>query len=115
MDVSNGICGTTSDTVVVTIEDCTTFVVPDAFSPNGDGVNDVYEISNIQFYPNNKFQVFNRWGDLVYEANPYVNEWDGRSSKGFNTDQGLPEGTYYYILDLGDGSEVLNGFIYLRR
>lgn len=113
--VDNGTCGSTMDTIVVTLINCVDFVIPDAFSPNGDGTNDVLEIPNIQYYPNNTFQVFNRWGSLVFEAGPYVNDWDGRSKSGFNSDKGLPESTYYYILDLGDGSEVLKGFIYLRR
>lgn len=113
--VDNGTCGATSDTVTVNIKDCTTIEVPDAFSPNGDGTNDDFVIPNIEYYPENAFKVFNRWGDQVYEAAPYINDWDGRSESGLNTGEGLPESTYYYILDLGDGSEVLNGFIYLRR
>lgn len=113
--VDNGTCGTTSDTVTVNIKDCTTITIPDAFSPNGDGTNDDFVIPNIEYYPENNFKVFNRWGDLVFEAAPYTNDWDGHSQKGFSTGEGLPESTYYYILELGDGSDGLNGFIYLRK
>ena len=113
--VSNGDCGTTTDTMTVFIKDCLTIKIPDAFSPNGDGVNDLFEITNIESYPENTFQVFNRWGNKVYEAKPYTNKWDGTSQFGSAFKEGLPESTYYYILDLGNGSEAYTGFIYLRR
>jgi gliding motility-associated-like protein len=113
--VSNGDCGTTTDTMTVFIKDCLTIKIPDAFSPNGDGVNDLFEITNIESYPENSFQVFNRWGNKVYEAKPYTNKWDGTSQFGSAFKEGLPESTYYYILDLGNGSEAYTGFIYLRR
>ena len=74
--VSNGECGTTTDTMTVLVKDCETIVIPDAFSPNGDGTNDVFVITNIEYYPSNKFLVFNRWGNKVYEATPYNNQWD---------------------------------------
>ena len=113
--VDNGTCGTTSDTMVVVIKDCLTIRVPDAFSPNGDGVNDVFVIPNIDSYPDNRFQVFNRWGNKVLDRAPYRNDWDGTSQFGALFGEKLPESTYYYVLDLGNGSEAFTGFIYLRR
>ncbi len=113
--VSNGECGTTTDTMTVLVKDCETIVIPDAFSPNGDGTNDVFVITNIEYYPSNKFLVFNRWGNKVYEATPYNNQWDGTSQFGSAFKEGLPEGTYYYILDLGTDKEPFTGYIYLRR
>ncbi|MBK9177326.1 MAG: gliding motility-associated C-terminal domain-containing protein [Flavobacteriales bacterium] len=113
--VDNGDCGTTTDTMTVYIKDCLTINIPDAFSPNGDGTNDLFEITNIESYPENTFQVFNRWGNKVYEAKPYTNKWDGTSQFGSAFKEGLPESTYYYILDLGNGSDAYTGFIYLRR
>lgn len=113
--VSNGDCGTTTDTMTVLIKDCETIVIPDAFSPNGDGINDVFVITNIEYYPDNKFVVFNRWGNKVYEATPYTNQWDGTSQFGSAFKEGLPEGTYYYILEAGNGKDPFTGFIYLRR
>jgi gliding motility-associated-like protein len=89
--------------------------IPDAFSPNGDGVNDVLVITNIETYPNNRITIFNRWGNKVYEASPYRNQWDGTSQFGSMYGETLPESTYYYVLDLGDGSDARTGFIYLRR
>lgn len=113
--VDNGACGTTSDTVVVRLKDCLTLVIPNAFSPNGDGTNDIYTIANIEFYPENTFIVFNRWGNKVFEATPYVNTWDGTSQFGTAFGEQLPESTYYYVLDPGTGDESFTGYIYLRR
>ena len=115
--VDNGTCGTTSDTMAVYIEDCLTIIIPDAFSPNGDGTNDVFVIHNIESYPQNEFTIFNRWGNKVFEATPYTNyqAWDGTSQFGAAFGEKLPESTYYYILDLGNGVDPYTGFIYLRR
>ncbi|HMN05534.1 MAG TPA: gliding motility-associated C-terminal domain-containing protein [Flavobacteriales bacterium] len=113
--VDNGACGTSSDTMLVVLRDCSILVVPDAFSPNGDGVNDVYVIQGLEYYPNNKFQVFNRWGSKVYERSPYLNKWDGTSEGKANWGAKLPESTYYFILDPGNDKEVITGYIYLRR
>ncbi len=92
------------------------FFIPQGFSPNGDGVNDFFVIRGIKYYPNNEFQVLNRWGNLVYKEKGYNNTWDGRSAYGpkIGGDE-LPEGTYFYILDLGNGTKPYTGFIYLNR
>ena len=90
--------------------------VPEGFSPNGDGVNDTYVIQDIEYYPNNHFVVFNRWGNKVYEANPYDNSWHGQSEASFSfggTD--LPAGIYFYTLDLGDGSPIIKGYVYMNK
>lgn len=113
--LDNGDCGTTTDTVRIVLKDCLTLTIPNAFSPNGDGVNDVYTIDNIQYYPNNSFTVFNRWGNKVFEATPYTNTWDGTSQFGAAFGERLPESTYYYVLDPGTGDESFTGYIYLRR
>ncbi len=71
--------------------------IPNALTPNGDGSNDVFYIHNIWLYPNNKLQIYNRWGSKVHEVSGYNNEWDG-SRNG----EKLPEATYYYVLELGE-------------
>ncbi len=81
-------------------------------SPNGDGNNDVWKIKNIDKYPDNTVIIFNRWGDKLREFANYNNtdrSWDGRNEKG----EFLPDGTYFYILDVKDVG-VLKGWIYLR-
>jgi gliding motility-associated-like protein len=90
--------------------------IPEGFSPNGDGVNDNYVIRGLQIYPKNKLSIFNRWGNLVFKAEPYRNDWDGTSTFGLNIGgDKLPTGVYYYILDLGDDSKPSKGYIYLNR
>ncbi|HRH38523.1 MAG TPA: gliding motility-associated C-terminal domain-containing protein, partial [Flavobacteriales bacterium] len=113
--VFNGDCGTTRDTMIIVIKDCITITIPDAFSPNGDGVNDNVQILNIESYPNNDLIIFNRWGNKVYEASPYTNgqPWDGTSQFGSVFGEGLPESTYYYVLKLGNDTEPYTGYIYL--
>ncbi len=94
----------------------TTLNIPEGFSPNSDGTNDLYVIQGIGNYPKNKFSIFNRWGNQVFEAAPYTNTWNGKSTEGLRIGgDELPVGTYFYILDLGDGSPVKKGYIYLNR
>lgn len=93
----------------------TQIAIPQGFSPNNDGIGDKWVVKNIENYPNNTLLVFNRWGEEVFSASPYTNTWDGKASGGLNPGAGLPVGTYWYILELGDGSEVRKGYIYLNR
>ncbi|WP_170137926.1 cadherin domain-containing protein [Chitinophaga dinghuensis] len=76
-------------------------------TPNGDGINDRWMVKNISRYPNNEVRIFDRAGRMVYNRRGYANEWDGK----LNGHQ-LAEGTYYYILELGNG-QVVKGFITL--
>lgn len=80
------------------------------FSPNDDGTNDTLTINCIQDYPNNSLEIFDRYGNSVYQANRYDNSWKGTGKNG-----DLPKGTYFYILDLGDDSEVRKGWIQIIR
>ena len=94
----------------------TDFNIPEGFSPNGDGINDAFVIRGINNYPENTFAIFNRWGDKVFEANPYQNEWTGKCTTGLRVGgDELPIGTYFYVLDLGDGSDIFKGTIYLNK
>lgn len=63
--------------------------VPNVFTPNGDGINDYFEIKNLDSYVSNELVIYNRWGKKVYEASNYRNQWDGNS---------LNNGVYYYVL-----------------
>lgn len=93
------------------------FVIPSSFSPNGDGINDWWTIQGIDQYPDHSILVFNRWGQKVFEqtGGPFVG-WDGQAAFGVNAGSGiLPTGTYYYVVDLGDGSDPLKGTVYLKQ
>ena len=80
--------------------------IPSGFTPDGDGVNDLFIIPELEehpeAFPENQLVIFNRWGDIVFEAKPYENNWDGVNPE---TGKHLPAGTYYYIvrLDIGEG------------
>ncbi|MCW3075863.1 MAG: hypothetical protein JWO32_472, partial [Bacteroidetes bacterium] len=111
--VSNGLC---SDTATGEIKVFPAIVeVPEVFTPNGDGKNDVFEIKNIEYFPNNELIVFNRWGNVIYTMKGYSNEWNGTSNVNDKTGGGrLPTGTYYYLLKLNDGeNQVFRGFCQL--
>ncbi len=86
--------------------------VPDAFSPNGDGLNETWIIPGLVQYPENKMIVVNRWGTTVFEQRPYQNNWDGTGIG----NKPLPEGTYYYYLQLDSGDkEILSGPLTIIR
>ena|GEM_PF-2178594 len=98
----------------------TNLIIPNAFSPDGDGINDTWTIRGDlnQNYPNNKIYIFNRWGVSVFESKGYQNNWNGsnNSNSSGNRSSNLPVGTYFYVLDLnGDGSNVKKGYVYLTR
>ena len=92
-------------------------VVYNEFSPNGDGVNDYFKIDCISRYPGNSLQVYNRWGNIVFQTRSYKNDWDGTPNGRaiVQPEDQLPVGTYYYVLDLGDGSEPRTDWLYLNR
>jgi len=100
----------------VTQEQCLT--VFNEFSPNNDGANDSFFIECIEQYPNNMLQVFNRWGNKVFEMKNYDNSWDGTSMNRatISESEKLPVGTYYYILSLGDNTSTpKSGWLYISR
>ncbi|AWG26763.1 gliding motility-associated C-terminal domain-containing protein [Flavobacterium kingsejongi] len=90
-------------------------IVYNEFSPNNDGQNDLFRIDCIEKYPNNKLEVYNRYGSLVYKVNSYKNEWDGTANVNspVATDK-LAAGTYYYVLDTGTNI-IKKGWLYITR
>ena len=97
----------------------TYLIIPNAFSPDGDGINDTWTIRGDlnENYPNNQIRIFNRWGVSVYETKGYQNDWNGSNyNSSGSTSLNLPVGTYFYLLDLnGDGSNIKKGYVYLTR
>jgi gliding motility-associated-like protein len=99
-------------TVRVQVGDESLCDIPTIFTPNDDGVNDFYTIQCLssERFGNNEVTIFNQYGDEVFHARPYQNDWQGT----FNGEP-LPTGTYYYIVDFGDGSAPQKGFLVLER
>ncbi|MEZ4959771.1 MAG: gliding motility-associated C-terminal domain-containing protein [Saprospiraceae bacterium] len=93
-------------TLVFVKVSCDGLIVYNGFSPNGDGVNDFFKIDGIGAYPNHNIMVFNRWGNKVFQTKNYRNDWDG-----YWQGKRLPFGTYFYLIDLGDGSKWLSGYL----
>ncbi|WP_316806793.1 gliding motility-associated C-terminal domain-containing protein [Pedobacter agri] len=84
--------------------------VPNLFTPNGDGINDLFEIRGLNLFAQNDLVIVNRWGNEVYKSNNYQNNWSG---------EGLNEGTYYYLLRVKENAsapwQVFKGYITLIR
>ncbi|WP_158285116.1 gliding motility-associated C-terminal domain-containing protein, partial [Arenibacter aquaticus] len=83
----------------------------EAFTPNGDGINDAWVVPGINNYPNNVVKVFNRSGHEVYAKRNYQNDWNGRHKSGSSK---LPAGSYLYVIDLGNGTAPLQGWIFIN-
>ena len=100
------------DTVRVTVKENVENVlfIPNVLTPNNDGKNDTWFIRNVELFPRNRVRILNRWGDVVYQSEYYMNTWDGSFGGGK-----LPAGTYYYILDLGDNWGVFKGDVTIIR
>ncbi|MFM1852732.1 MAG: hypothetical protein RL164_49 [Bacteroidota bacterium] len=91
--------------------------VPEAFSPDGDGVNETLVIEGIDNIEGVSIIIFNRWGNEVFKDENYKNDWNGTSQSNLNVNgDELPTGTYFYILDTQTSKYgVLKGYIYLKR
>jgi gliding motility-associated-like protein len=105
---------------------CESIVIHNAFTPNGDTINDFFEISHIEdfdCYPTNSVEIYNRWGVLVYETKNYDNgskKFEGISEgrATLSKSEELPTGTYFYIIQwtTSDGQTVnKDGYLYLTR
>ncbi len=120
-ELCNNNCPELCQTAILSItvepdEDDACGEAPNGITPNGDGVNDelVFDelLNTTEEYPNNEIIIFNRWGDVVYQAKPYQNDWSGENNGGNQ----LPHATYYYILrlDLASG-EIIRGDVTIMK
>lgn len=96
MIVTNSEGCTDTFTVVVTVIELPV-VVPNVFTPNGDGFNDLLVFANLEQFPQSKLWVYNRWGNLLYNSADYKNNWDG---------DGATDGVYYFILEINHPSGI---------
>ncbi len=111
-DLISGCVVSDSFMVVVIPASATELNIRNGITPNGDGNNDVWYIEGIEYFPDNRVTIYNRWGDELISIENYHNDynnWDGRNRKG----EYLPDGTYYYLLEI-EGGENYTGWIQLR-
>lgn len=99
-----------TDSVEVTVEETISLMITNLITPNEDGFNDTWYIENIQMFPNNKVDVFNRQGQVVFSMDSYDNTWGGTYNGSL-----LPDGTYYYVLQFPDTGQALKGSINILR
>jgi gliding motility-associated-like protein len=100
-------CKATDDVVVKVLKQ---IKVPNAFSPNGDGINDTWVILYLDSYPDCTVDVYNRYGQVVFHSTGYTRPWDGRVNG-----QSLPVGTYYWIINPKNGRTQVNGSVTIIR
>ena len=102
--------------VAVAAQPCSEVVVHDVVTPNGDGKNDTWMVEGLQNYPKNTVQIFDKYGDVVYDHQKYDSDWSGIATNGTP----LPDGTYYYLIKLNApnaaGREnILKGTVLIKR
>jgi gliding motility-associated-like protein len=102
--VRNGNCSD-ADEVVISKND---LFIPSVITPNGDGMNDLFQISGTQ--DKTELVIFNRWGIIEYSSENYLNEWDGRN----NSNNQLDEDTYFYIVKFSNGN-IQKGSVLIKR
>lgn len=106
---SAGCQASDSVTVYVTLrEGGLTF--PNTFTPNSDGKNDTWEIDGLNLYPKHSLVVYNRWGNKVFDAAPYQNDWEGDC-----IGKPLPDGTYFFVFDPGNNDPLIRGYVTILR
>jgi len=114
--LENEICFTTSSFLIET-ENCVP-IIPEGFSPNGDGINDEFEIYNLlNIYPEFELNIYSRYGNLIYKGYNKDGFWNGISNEGLLFDGNLaPTGVYYYVLNLKDAEypNPIIGDIYIN-
>lgn len=109
--VSNASGCTSMANITIEVADDYALIQPaNILTPNGDGKNDTWVVKNIDLYPNHTILIYDRGGRKLIEVKHYNNSWDGSVN-------GLPltEGTYYYVIDFGEGKAVKKGFITILR
>ncbi len=84
--------------------------IPNAFSPNGDGINDEWVIENLKDYPGCKIEIYTRSGVLIYNTIGYSRPWNGTINNKM-----APNGVYYYIIDAKNGRKPVAGFVTIIR
>lgn len=116
--ICSSTCSQACDTawLVITVQESATVVISQVITPNGDNFNDSWSITNLNLFPDNEVILMNRWGDVVFQAKPYNNDWNGQSNTGIQMfGSTLSTGTYFYVVKLGPDKEPIKGFLELIK
>jgi gliding motility-associated-like protein len=107
----SGLCSTQSS-VTISVEDA--IVISNVLTPNGDGRNDTWSIEHIEDFPDASFMIYNRWGNIVWKHTGNTLQWNGTN---YRNGEMLPEGTYFYIIDLKSETypEPYTGYIQIIK
>lgn len=84
--------------------------IPNSFSPNGDGINDLWNIEALQAYPKATINIYNRYGENVFSSSNNLKQWDGRYKN-----KPVPAGVYYYLINLHNDQKAVSGSIMVLR
>jgi gliding motility-associated-like protein len=116
-DNINALCD--SSYILIKTEFESEITIPTGFSPNGDNINDVFYIKGIKQYDDVHLVIFNRWGNMVYETYHYQNDWDGQyqnaNAQNIYYENKVPDGTYYYIIEIESINYSQKGFVILKK
>lgn len=99
-----------SNTVIIRVLPNDELIFYNTFTPNNDGINDVFYIANLEQYPDNSLTIYNRYGQKIFFQRGYKNDWDGT----INGEQ-VPTGTYFYVLDTGTDKGAYKGHVNIIR
>lgn len=103
------LCDTGNITITITCPD--NIFLPQGFSPDGDGKNDKLVFTGLEYFAPATLKVFNRYGSVVYENPDYKNDWNGTY---LENDKPLPDGTYFYVIQLKD-KKSYNSYLIINR
>jgi gliding motility-associated-like protein len=110
--VCNTDCGCSTSEILIEIGDDKSCLTPSIITPNGDGVNDVFAIPCLfgNKFPDNKVTIYNRIGSVVYDSKgPYQNNWGGKYAE-----VALPGGTYFFVVDFGNGEKPQSSYLIIQ-
>jgi gliding motility-associated-like protein len=103
----NGCEVDTAFTIATMTSDC----VPNVFSPNGDGINDSWSLEDTFLYAESEVRIYGRFGRLIFQSVGYHKPWDGTNENG----KDLPDGVYFYHLEIGNGFDPIQGTVTIIR